>query len=224
MLAPKALVRPYGRGVTAEERRCDDRGDGPEVALPKGDVTEGVVRVGDTVRRPHQPASPAVAAYLDHLRAAGFDGAPRCLGRDARGRDVLDFVAGAVAGAPLPDWAAAEELLAGVGRLLRRLHDASASWRPGPELRFAADLAGGPPHRLPGGPRLVSHNDATPQNVVARNGTAVALIDFDLAGWTTRSTDLATTAMYWVPLLDLVDRDPVLRDADVPGRLEVLVD
>src|SRR4051794_39073067 len=53
-----------------------------EVALPKGDVTEGVVRVGDTVRRPHQPQSSAVAGYLDHLASAGFAASPRYLGRD----------------------------------------------------------------------------------------------------------------------------------------------
>lgn len=28
-----------------------------ETALPSGDVTEGVVRIGETVRRPHQPTS-----------------------------------------------------------------------------------------------------------------------------------------------------------------------
>jgi hypothetical protein len=41
---------------------------GPEIEPPKGDVTEGVVRVGGTVRRPHQPQSLAVAGYLDHLQ------------------------------------------------------------------------------------------------------------------------------------------------------------
>ena len=38
-----------------------------EIELPKGDVTEGVVRIGDTVRRPHQPTSDGVAAYLGYL-------------------------------------------------------------------------------------------------------------------------------------------------------------
>ena len=72
--------------------------DGPEVALPAGDVTVGVVRIGDTVRRPHQPTSDRVAAYLAHLEARGFDGAPRHLGRDAQGRDVLTYPRRRVAG------------------------------------------------------------------------------------------------------------------------------
>ena len=53
-------------------------------ALPAGDVTDGVVRVGGTVRRPHQPQSYAVADYLDWLEDAGFEASPRFLGRDGR--------------------------------------------------------------------------------------------------------------------------------------------
>jgi hypothetical protein len=71
--------------------------------------TEGVVRVGDTVRRPHHPQSYAIAAYLDHLERQGFQGAPRYLGRDSSGRDVLTFIEGDVAGAS-----------EGVGDLIRR--------------------------------------------------------------------------------------------------------
>lgn len=75
-------------------------GEASDVELmPAGDVTEGVVRVGGTVRRPHQPQSLAVAEYLDWLEDAGFDGSPRFLGSDREGRDVLTFVAGQCAGA-----------------------------------------------------------------------------------------------------------------------------
>jgi hypothetical protein len=49
--------------------------------MPVGDVTEGVVRVGGTIRRPHQPQSFAVAEYLDWLEDAGSGGSPRLLGR-----------------------------------------------------------------------------------------------------------------------------------------------
>ena len=66
--------------------------DGPEIALPAGDVTVGVVRIGDTVRRPRSSASGFVAAYLAHLEAVWFDGAPRHLGVYAHGRELLTFV------------------------------------------------------------------------------------------------------------------------------------
>jgi hypothetical protein len=197
--------------------------DGPEIVLPSGDVTEGVVRVGGTVRRPHQATSAAVAAYLNHLESVGFDGAPRYLGRDEQGRDVLSFLDGTVAGDPVEAWAAADGVLPSVGRLVRALHDASAGWVPGVEL--GAHVVGRPTAPLPDGEqRLVSQKDVTPQNVVFRDGSAEALIDFDLVGWTTRSVDLANTAMHWVPLSDPRDRGPAYQDIDVAGRLRLLVD
>ena len=55
-----------------------------EVPLLGGDMTEGVVRVGRTVRRPVRPHTAAVHGLLGHLEAAGFDGAPRVLGIDAK--------------------------------------------------------------------------------------------------------------------------------------------
>ncbi len=197
--------------------------DGPEIALPAGDVTEGVVRVGATVRRPHQATSGAVAAFLLHLESAGFDGAPRYLGRDRQGRDVLTFVAGSVPGDPPERWAASDAVLPGVGRLLRRLHDAADGWSP--DVDFDAASAGRPRAPLPGGEaRLVSHRDVTPQNVVFRDGRASALIDFDLVNWTTRSVDLANTAMHWVPLSAPVDRPAGYDGIDVAARIALLLD
>src|SRR5205823_1806197 len=91
----------------------------PEVPLAGGDVTAGVVRVGATVRRPVQPQTPAVHAFLRHLEAAGFEGAPRVLGIDGQGREVLSFVPGDVPPRPLPPWAATDGALAGLARLQR---------------------------------------------------------------------------------------------------------
>src|SRR5260221_13428537 len=66
-----------------------------EGELLTGDgVTQGIVRIGDTVRRPLRPFSLTVQAYLAHLRDAGFTGAPLPLGVDEQGREVLSFVAG----------------------------------------------------------------------------------------------------------------------------------
>jgi hypothetical protein len=197
--------------------------DGPEIALPAGDVTVGLVRIGDTVRRPHQATSAAVAAYLGHLESVGFEGAPRYLGRDDKGRDVLTFVSGAVAGDPVEPWAAAADLLPSIGRLVRALHDASAGWVP--DVEFGAHVAGRPAAPFPAGEQpIVSQKDVTPQNTVFRNGSAVALIDFDLVGWTTRSVDLTNTAMHWVPLCDPRDRGPSFRHIDVGARLRLLLD
>ena len=59
---------------------CGGMGEGEPLT---GDgVTQGIVRIGDTVRRPLRPFSLTVQAYLAHLRDAGFTGAPgtRCRG------------------------------------------------------------------------------------------------------------------------------------------------
>jgi hypothetical protein len=198
--------------------------DGPEIALPRGDVTDGVVRVGDTVRRPHQPQSLAVAGYLAHLERVGFDGSPRYLGRDAEGRDVLTYLHGEVAGDPPEPWAAADDLLASVAVLLRRLHTASVGcpiaappgsmWR-----RDLVKVDGAGPE-----PELVSHLDVTPQNVVVRDGRAVGLIDFDLAGPTTRLLDAYNTAMHWVPLRAPQDVWPTWAPVDQPHRLRLFAE
>jgi hypothetical protein len=204
-------------------------GDEVEVELPKGDVTEGVVRVGQTVRRPRQEQSEFVAAYLRWLQEAGYAGAPRFLGVDDRGRDVLDFVVGDVPGAPPEPWACTDEVVADIGALLRGLHDASAGWVPPPELAWFGrgvvipDL----PAELVdviGPPELVAHCDVTPQNVVFRAGRPVALIDFDLARPTRRVLDVFNTAMWWAPLQDPADRAPAQVDVDVPARLRLLLD
>jgi aminoglycoside phosphotransferase (APT) family kinase protein len=198
-----------------------------EVQLAGGDVTEGVVRRGDTVRRPRGPWSDSVAVYLRHLESVGFDGAPRHLGVDAEGRDVLDFVPGDVPSQPVVEaWAATESALTGVAQLLRRLHDASASFTPPPDaFWFGQDLDVALPEGLPPEeqPDIVSHFDVTPQNVVFRDGRAVAVIDFDLARPGARRRDLANTAMYWVPLMPEADRDPAFAEADVPARLRMFV-
>ena len=65
----------------------------PEIPLPGGSVC-AVVRVGDTVRR--RPAARAgfVHGLLAFFERAGWDGAPRFLGFDGQGREILSFVDG----------------------------------------------------------------------------------------------------------------------------------
>ncbi len=74
-------------------------------------VTQGIVRIGDTVRRPLRPFSLTVRAYLAHLRDAGFTGAPLPFGVDEQGREVLSFVPGDVPRNPLPPETAGDEVL-----------------------------------------------------------------------------------------------------------------
>lgn len=66
-----------------------------ERPLYGGWVSEGVVRVGDTVRRPIGPRSDFVHRLLAHLESVGFDRAPRSLGVDEKGREMLTLLPGA---------------------------------------------------------------------------------------------------------------------------------
>jgi len=97
-----------------------------ETVLDGGDLNV-VVLVGDTVRRPMGEWSPAVHALLEHFEAVGFDGAPRFLGIDDQGREMLSFVAGDAALAPLPD---SDDALVELARLLRRTHEAVERFEP----------------------------------------------------------------------------------------------
>src|SRR5450759_4530153 len=250
VLAPAQVRQPVGlvvqrlrdvgqEGVRAGRGQCAVVADGLRDGGQRVLAPAQGQRAGLVVQRPGQVGQEGVragrgqcAVVADGLRdggqlvlaRVGFTCAPRFLGRYRRGRDVLTFLDGAIAGDPVEPWATADDPLAGVGALLRRLHDASEPWAVPAGLAFGRDLRGGSPPQLPAGPRLVSHNDVTPQNVVVRGGVAVGLIDFDLAGWTTRLVELANTGMHWVPLSDPGDRDPAYDGADIPGRLRLLVD
>lgn len=198
----------------------------PEITLPGGDVTQGVVRIGQTVRRPRQVQSAAVAAYLCHLEDAGFEGAPRFLGTDTKGRDVLEHLSGATAGQPPEDWVADDGLMAPLGALVRRLHTASAGFQQPPGLPFFRDTMPDPPEhaRLLDPPTIVGHNDVTPQNVIIRFGVPVGLVDFDLAGPTTPAREVANTALHWAPICDPADRPSALVDSDCLRRTRLIAD
>ena len=101
-----------------------------EVVLSGGNMT-AVVAVGDTVRRAAGPWTPTIHALLDHLRASGFRMAPRPLGLDERGREILSLLPGRVATYPLPAFVLSEPMLVRAAQILRAYHDASADFLRG---------------------------------------------------------------------------------------------
>jgi hypothetical protein len=188
----------------------------PEVeeVLPGGMGSGGaVVRVGDTVRRPLGPASNAIHAFLRHLEQVGFDGAPRHLGTDEQGRAVLTFIEGDVGVPPFPAWTADDDLLVSVAELQRQLHEAAQGFVPPPGAQW--DRANLPP---PGPDAIVCHNDLCVENVVARDGRAIAFIDFDFAAPTDPLIDIAIAARHWVPFRDPIDLDEERVEVDQVTR------
>jgi hypothetical protein len=189
----------------------------PEVLLVGGTANRGrVVRVGDTVRRPLRPTSPATHALLRHLEAEGFRGAPRFLGVDEQDREVLSYVRGTAITPPYPAWALTDEALTSVAHLLRDYHQAVGGFDPAPHTWPPS-----PPAPFAGG--LVSHNDVNLDNVVVRDGRAVALIDFDLASPGSRVWDVACAVRLWTPLRPDRDIDDTRR-GHVLTRLRLFVD
>lgn len=181
----------------------------PEQPLAGGNVSPGLVRVGDTVRRPAGPWSASVDALLRHLELAGFDGAPRALGYDERGRQVLSYVEGPVDASPADlDRGRLRE----VGVLLRRLHDAAATFVPPPGAIWNVAIP-------PDTEELICHHDPAPWNLV-RGGRRLVLIDWDGAGPGSRMWDLAYAVNGFVPL----SPDSALDDDVVAGRVASLVD
>jgi hypothetical protein len=195
-----------------------------EVLVGGMDPRWAPVRVGDTVRRVAGSSGEAVRALLLHLEAVGFDGAPRHLGTDEQGREVLTFIEGDVPLPPYPAWAMTDAALADLGALIRRFHEATASFVPPAGADWATDWAdptgGSRPGRLPGA--VICHNDLFPENVVLREGRVVAFIDFAMAAPGRPLWDLAIAAEMWGPLGDPAHRDQHPPELDGIHRLGVL--
>lgn len=163
--------------------------DQPEHPLEGGNVAAGVVRVGDTVRKPATEATPAVGSLLRHLEAVGFAGAPRFHGLDGRGRQILDYVEGPLADT-LPLMSSAD--LARVGGLIRELHDATGTHIPADDAWWSVEIA-------PDREETICHHDLAPWNLVCGDGEWV-FIDWDGAGPGSRLWDLGYAAHGFVPL------------------------
>jgi hypothetical protein len=143
-----------------------------------------IVWIGDTVRRPVRPGTPAVHALLRYLEAVGFPGSPRVVGDgyDEDGRQVLTYVEGV----SIHPHAWSDEGVWHVGRLLRDLHDATAGFRPPPDAVW-------PPwfFRSPDGAAIIGHGDTGPWNIIARDGLPVGFIDWEFAGPIDRLDEIA---------------------------------
>ena len=146
------------------------------IPLAGGRITKGVVRLGDTVRRPATSKSAFTAELLQLLERQGFDGASRYLGQDDEGRDILSYLDGWVP-ARFQRWT--DDQLAAVGALLRAFHDATRN------------------SRLAGHHEVICHHDPGPNNVVFSDGLPAALIDFDTAEPGTPLEDIGYVAWTW---------------------------
>jgi Ser/Thr protein kinase RdoA (MazF antagonist) len=169
------------------------------------------------VLRPSNPHTPSIHAFLRSVRRAGFDGVPAPVGLDDDGRERVEYIEGEVALPLYPGWARTDRALVSLATLMARFHraarfeSASGSWSD--EL---ADPEGGP---------IVCHNDVCLENVVFREGIAVALLDFDFCAPGRPVYDLAQCARMCVPIDDDASAAQLGWEADDrPARLRLMSD
>lgn len=195
------------------------RMDGDNEILEGGVANAGaVVRSGPHVLRPANAHSASILRFLSQLEAAGYRAAPSPAGLEPDGRERLQFISGDIAVPPYPDWAQSDEALESTAVLIRGLHDTSAridtsSFTWSTEM---ADPKGGP---------VICHNDVCLENVVFREGLAVALLDFDFAAPGRRTFDLAAFARMCVPIDDDTSSAKLgWHPSDRPRRLRLVCD
>ena len=177
-----------------------------------------VFRRGDEVHRPAGPHAEAIHQLLRLVRARGFDGVPQPLALDG-GRERLEYIAGDVPVPPFPGWWRTDGALASTAVLLRRFHDVTEGLDVGHGSRWSTELAD------PRGAEVICHNDVCPENVVYRDGVAVALLDFDYAAPGRRVYDLAQLAKMCCPLDAPANAVQIgLDDVDPFARLRIVAD
>lgn len=164
-----------------------------ERVLSGGNASGEVVIAGGTVRKPWTIATAHVHEFMAAVRAAGVD-VPGTLGRDDRGRQILEYVPGrlAIDAGPLT-----RAELRRVGAMVRAIHDASEAFVAKPDASWQTAIA------APGA-ELICHNDLAPWNLII--GERWVFIDWDAAAPSTRLWDLAYAAQAFA--LNAVERSP----------------
>lgn len=174
-----------------------------EELLHGGNTTAGVVKAGQTVRRPRSRRSAFAAQVLRLLDERRFPWAPTYLGLDEDGRDTFSYIPGATTDHPSQR---DEHCYAAVGDILRELH----------EFTRGTSLAAGAV--------CLVHGDPGPFNMVMDAGMPVALIDWDSVHPGDPLEDIGYAGWTWciltagnVPVADQARRLRAFSDGYDPG-------
>ena len=163
-----------------------------EIPLAGGNTSDGVARVGNTVRKKLTQHSATVHKLLKHIEQRGFTGCPEFRGIDNKGREILSFIEGE-SGISGYIWES-DDCLKETANLLRRYHDATLDFPHSSEDSWAYVYPDTQRHEV------IGHSDCAPYNQIFRDKLPVAFIDFDLAGPAPRSRDIAYSAFWNIPL------------------------
>ena len=153
--------------------------------------TPGVVRVGDTVRRPTNANSEYVHGLLLHLERCGFEAAPRFLGVDRQGREILTYIDGFAP--PHNGFQLTEAAVRAGAKLVRDVHDLTQG-------TFFA-----------GGSEVACHRNLSQPNFVFRDMIPIAIIDWDSTRPGTRVANLGDFLWAFVHPALYGDGEPAAR-------------
>jgi hypothetical protein len=130
------------------------------------------------VRRPPKDNAAFVHSLLFFLEGQGFRAAPRFLGIDEQGRDILSYLEGQTwpgSGSGLSD-----DLLVQAAQVIRHYHDLTAG------------------SVLAQGHEIVAHHELGPHNTIFQEDQLIGFIDWDDAAPGTRLRDLANAVYNYV--------------------------
>lgn len=163
-------------------------------------------RRGSIVTHPAQPWTATNHAFLRHLAENGFAEAPRVVGFDDSGNELLEWIDGEMF--PHTVWPNPEQSLHDVGNMLRRMHEI------GRQFREPDDAVWMPWSLHTTGPgTVISHGNIAPWHVVFRDGRPVGLIGWEFSGFVDPVEEVAVTGWYCAQLFD----DDVARRQHLPA-------
>jgi len=154
----------------------DSEPENDEAILCGGRTTTGVVRIGNTVRRPQKRNSEYACQVLKFLERKHFNYSQRYLGKDEDDRDIFAYVEGFVP----DDLGDTTDLqLHSFMKIVREFHDMSRDFVKSETL-------------------VLCHDDLSPCNVVFRDNHPVAIIDWDGVHPDERWQDLTYILWLWI--------------------------
>ncbi|MBM0066806.1 phosphotransferase [Alkalicoccobacillus gibsonii] len=159
--------------------------------LAGGNVSN-VYRSGSTVRRNQNQDSSKIHKLLLHLDKKNFNYAPKFIGIDEQGREVLSYIEGEAGNDPVKEYMRSNLVLKDIASMLRFYHDSVCDFDLLNEWE--------PMINTPGLKEVICHNDFALYNIVFQKERPVGMIDFDVAAPGPRLWDIAYTLYTCVPL------------------------
>lgn len=167
----------------------------------RGITNDQVECINNEVHRPVGHWTQQVHKLLRYLRDQGFYAAPKPLGFDEQGREIMSFIKGEVCHDLLYQNAASLKVLTSAAKLLRTYHDVSQNFLNVEPASKDWMLACKNPQEV------ICHGDFALYNLVLDGEQAIGMIDFDAAHPGPRTWDIAYALYRFAPFTNPNNQD-----------------